>query len=186
MLWSDLLALQDVAPEEIFSSSFAAAAYLEQTKFKDTGKKVLVQSSSRGTMPGGRLEASHFTASRLPHSLDSPPPRHGQESDHRGPTTIKQKRRGQHRVLVAHERLHQKTYEISPGGPSHLTWRDFWCRIYPVILLTQKWAGVCRGRRGDRRGAGSHRRSTFRGTQGTHGIHDILGAARDRIHTWKC
>ncbi|CAN0082760.1 unnamed protein product [Ascophyllum nodosum] len=51
----------DVAPEEIFSSSFAAAAYLEQTKFKDTGKKVLVQSSSRGTMPGGRLEASHFT-----------------------------------------------------------------------------------------------------------------------------
>lgn len=31
---------QDVAPEEIFSSSFAAAAYLEQTKFKDTGKKV--------------------------------------------------------------------------------------------------------------------------------------------------
>lgn len=31
---------QDVAPEEIFSSSFAAAAYLEQTKFKDTGRKV--------------------------------------------------------------------------------------------------------------------------------------------------
>ena len=30
----------DVQPEEIFSSSFAAAAYLEQTKFKDTGKKV--------------------------------------------------------------------------------------------------------------------------------------------------
>mmetsp|Transcript_6776 Transcript_6776/g.20552 ORF Transcript_6776/g.20552 Transcript_6776/m.20552 type:complete len:348 (-) Transcript_6776:217-1260(-) len=29
-------------PEEIFSSSFAAAAYLEQTKFKDTGKKVYV------------------------------------------------------------------------------------------------------------------------------------------------
>ena len=26
--------------EEIFSSSFAAAAYLEQTKFKETGKKV--------------------------------------------------------------------------------------------------------------------------------------------------
>lgn len=32
----------DVPPEEIFSSSFAAAAYLEQTKFKDTGKKVYV------------------------------------------------------------------------------------------------------------------------------------------------
>ncbi|CAM9387265.1 unnamed protein product [Discosporangium mesarthrocarpum] len=32
----------DVNPEEIFSSSFAAAAYLEQTKFKDTGKKVYV------------------------------------------------------------------------------------------------------------------------------------------------
>ncbi|CAB1102326.1 PGLP [Ectocarpus sp. CCAP 1310/34] len=29
-----------VEPEEIFSSSFAAAAYLEQTRFKDTGKKV--------------------------------------------------------------------------------------------------------------------------------------------------
>jgi len=32
----------DVAPEEILSSSFAAAAYLEQTKFKDTGKKVYI------------------------------------------------------------------------------------------------------------------------------------------------
>mmetsp|Transcript_35451 Transcript_35451/g.79445 ORF Transcript_35451/g.79445 Transcript_35451/m.79445 type:complete len:348 (+) Transcript_35451:103-1146(+) len=32
----------DVPPEEIFSSSFAAAAYFEQTKFKDTGKKVYV------------------------------------------------------------------------------------------------------------------------------------------------
>jgi len=31
-----------VPAEEIFSSSFAAAAYLEQTKFKDTGKKVYV------------------------------------------------------------------------------------------------------------------------------------------------
>jgi len=31
-----------VKPEEIFSSSFAAAAYLEKTKFKDTGKKVYV------------------------------------------------------------------------------------------------------------------------------------------------
>lgn len=30
----------DVPAEEIFSSSFAAAAYLEQTKFKETGKKV--------------------------------------------------------------------------------------------------------------------------------------------------
>ncbi|KAH8069499.1 phosphoglycolate phosphatase [Aureococcus anophagefferens] len=32
----------EVEPEEIFSSSFAAAAYLEQTKFKDTGKKVYI------------------------------------------------------------------------------------------------------------------------------------------------
>ncbi|CAM9629019.1 unnamed protein product [Chrysoparadoxa australica] len=32
----------DVQPEEIFSSSFAAAAYLEQTKFKESGKKVYV------------------------------------------------------------------------------------------------------------------------------------------------
>lgn len=31
---------KDVDPEEIFSSSFAAAAYLEQTNFKATGKKV--------------------------------------------------------------------------------------------------------------------------------------------------
>ena len=32
----------DVAPEEIFSSSFAAAAYLEQTNFAQTGRKVYV------------------------------------------------------------------------------------------------------------------------------------------------
>mmetsp|Transcript_20508 Transcript_20508/g.29357 ORF Transcript_20508/g.29357 Transcript_20508/m.29357 type:complete len:362 (+) Transcript_20508:95-1180(+) len=32
----------DVPAEEIFSSSFAAAAYLEQTKFKESGKKVYV------------------------------------------------------------------------------------------------------------------------------------------------
>ena len=32
----------EVEPEEIFSSSFAAAAYLEQTKFKDSGKKVYI------------------------------------------------------------------------------------------------------------------------------------------------
>eukprot|EP00978_Attheya_sp_CCMP212_P002268 scaffold4662_cov51-Attheya_sp.AAC.3 len=36
----DKLGLNSVPAEEIFSSSFAAAAYLEQTKFKDTGKKV--------------------------------------------------------------------------------------------------------------------------------------------------
>jgi len=36
------LGLEDVQPEEIFSSSFAAAAYLEQTKFKETGKKVYI------------------------------------------------------------------------------------------------------------------------------------------------
>jgi len=32
----------DVEAEEILSSSFAAAAYLEQTKFKDTGKKAYI------------------------------------------------------------------------------------------------------------------------------------------------
>lgn len=32
----------NVPPEEIFSSSFAAAAYFEQTKFKETGKKVYI------------------------------------------------------------------------------------------------------------------------------------------------
>lgn len=32
----------DIPPEEIFSSSFAAAAYLEQTKFKESGKKVYI------------------------------------------------------------------------------------------------------------------------------------------------
>ena len=32
----------NVPAEEIFSSSFAAAAYLEQTKFKDTGKKAYI------------------------------------------------------------------------------------------------------------------------------------------------
>mmetsp|Transcript_46680 Transcript_46680/g.111136 ORF Transcript_46680/g.111136 Transcript_46680/m.111136 type:complete len:377 (-) Transcript_46680:73-1203(-) len=32
----------DVNPEEIFSSSFAAAAYLEQTNFKATGKEVYI------------------------------------------------------------------------------------------------------------------------------------------------
>jgi len=36
------LGLDGVEAEEIFSSSFAAAAYLEQTKFKDTGKKVYI------------------------------------------------------------------------------------------------------------------------------------------------
>ena len=32
----------NIPAEEIFSSSFAAAAYLEQTKFKETGKKVYI------------------------------------------------------------------------------------------------------------------------------------------------
>lgn len=36
------LGLEDTQAEEIFSSSFAAAAYLEQTKFKETGKKVYI------------------------------------------------------------------------------------------------------------------------------------------------
>jgi phosphoglycolate phosphatase len=36
------LGLTDIPPEEIFSSSFAAAAYLEQTNFKESGKKVYV------------------------------------------------------------------------------------------------------------------------------------------------
>ena len=34
--------------EEIFSSSFAAAAYLEQTKFKESGKKVYIIGEVRG------------------------------------------------------------------------------------------------------------------------------------------
>jgi ribonucleotide monophosphatase NagD (HAD superfamily) len=34
--------LPSVPAEEIFSSSFAAAAYLEQTKFIDSGKKVYI------------------------------------------------------------------------------------------------------------------------------------------------
>jgi phosphoglycolate phosphatase len=38
----DGLGLNAVPAEEIFSSSFAAAAYLEQSKFKETGKKVYV------------------------------------------------------------------------------------------------------------------------------------------------
>jgi phosphoglycolate/pyridoxal phosphate phosphatase family enzyme len=38
----DGLGLNAVPAEEIFSSSFAAAAYLEQIKFKETGKKVYV------------------------------------------------------------------------------------------------------------------------------------------------
>eukprot|EP00977_Amphora_coffeiformis_P025727 scaffold21700_cov164-Amphora_coffeaeformis.AAC.8 len=38
----DGLGLDSVPAEEIFSSSFAAAAYLEQTNFKETGKKVYV------------------------------------------------------------------------------------------------------------------------------------------------
>merc|ERR1711990_1269541 len=36
------LGLDGVEAEEIFSSSFAAAAYLEQTKFKESGKKVYI------------------------------------------------------------------------------------------------------------------------------------------------
>ena len=38
----DGLGLDSVPAEEIFSSSFAAAAYLEQTNFKESGKKVYV------------------------------------------------------------------------------------------------------------------------------------------------
>ena len=38
----DSLGLTSVPAEEIFSSSFAAAAYLEQTKFHETGQKVYV------------------------------------------------------------------------------------------------------------------------------------------------
>merc|ERR1719163_2619609 len=36
------LGLDGVQAEEIFSSSFAAAAYLEQSKFKESGKKVYI------------------------------------------------------------------------------------------------------------------------------------------------
>jgi phosphoglycolate phosphatase len=38
----DSLGLDSIPAEEIFSSSFAAAAYLEQTKFGETGKKVYI------------------------------------------------------------------------------------------------------------------------------------------------
>jgi phosphoglycolate/pyridoxal phosphate phosphatase family enzyme len=38
----DELGLSSIPAEEIFSSSFAAAAYFEQTHFKSTGKKVYV------------------------------------------------------------------------------------------------------------------------------------------------
>jgi phosphoglycolate phosphatase len=38
----DSLGLTDIPAEEIFSSSFAAAAYFEKTKFAETGKKVYV------------------------------------------------------------------------------------------------------------------------------------------------
>lgn len=38
----DSLGLTDTAADEIFSSSFAAAAYLEQTKFKATGKSAYI------------------------------------------------------------------------------------------------------------------------------------------------
>jgi len=38
----DSLGLDSVPAEEIFSSSFAAAAYLENTNFKDTGKKCYI------------------------------------------------------------------------------------------------------------------------------------------------
>ncbi|GKZ01303.1 hypothetical protein MPSEU_001081300 [Mayamaea pseudoterrestris] len=38
----DSLGLDSIPAEEIFSSSFAAAAYLEQTNFKATGKKVYI------------------------------------------------------------------------------------------------------------------------------------------------
>lgn len=38
----DSLGLQDVPAEEIFSSSFAAAAYFDKINFKETGKKVYI------------------------------------------------------------------------------------------------------------------------------------------------
>ena len=43
-----------VEAEEIFSSSFAAAAYLEQTKFKETGKKVYIIGCLLYTSPSPR------------------------------------------------------------------------------------------------------------------------------------
>ena len=49
--------------EEIFSSSFAAAAYLEYTKFKETGKKV------RDCHPTLLLHTSMLTHLRHPRSL---------------------------------------------------------------------------------------------------------------------
>lgn len=63
-LRSALLYSQNVEPEEIFSSSFAAAAYLEQTKFKDTGKKVstAVERCVLGARDWPVLECSSDTA----------------------------------------------------------------------------------------------------------------------------
>jgi 4-nitrophenyl phosphatase/phosphoglycolate phosphatase len=78
----DSLGLTDIPAEEIFSSSFAAAAYLEQTNFLQTGKKVYIvgevgiqqeldligvpwiggesfQGLQPNMGPGGRLEHDH-------------------------------------------------------------------------------------------------------------------------------
>uniref|UniRef100_A0A7S2V044 Phosphoglycolate phosphatase n=1 Tax=Fibrocapsa japonica TaxID=94617 RepID=A0A7S2V044_9STRA len=50
----------DVQAEEIFSSSFAAAAYLEQTKFKETGKKVYVVGEVGIQEELDLIEVDHF------------------------------------------------------------------------------------------------------------------------------
>ncbi|EKX41131.1 hypothetical protein GUITHDRAFT_158244 [Guillardia theta CCMP2712] len=59
----------NVNPEEIFSSSFAAAAYLEQTKFKETGKKVYII-GERGIQEELDLINVPWTGFALPHDED--------------------------------------------------------------------------------------------------------------------
>jgi phosphoglycolate phosphatase len=51
----------DVKAEEIFSSSFAAAAYLESINFAATGKKAYVVGET-GVLAGGLLRTSNPTA----------------------------------------------------------------------------------------------------------------------------
>ena len=62
-----------VEPEEIFSSSFAAAAYLEQTKFKETGKKVYIigEVGIQARTPPSRGSVARLVAHRPPPSRGS-------------------------------------------------------------------------------------------------------------------
>ena len=61
----------DVEPEEIFSSSFAAAAYLEQTKFKETGKKVYIVGEVGIQEELDLIGVPHIGAPRAQHRVPS-------------------------------------------------------------------------------------------------------------------